>query len=119
MPGDFRGAIVNLKSHIDNSKQLIEQLPEGDPEATEALVRSVTALEQRLAELPAARAEDAETIARRVKDLLEEAASSRPDPDELASRGDSLKRAAENVKEVLPTVLTIATAIVKQVIALT
>ncbi len=118
MSGDFRGAIVNIKSQLDNVTQTVNTMPHGNDEEKEELKQMVAQLQEALAEVPPEQAGDAEKVAKRVEALVEEADDDNPDTEMMEITGESLKRAAENVRDALPTVLPIATQIVGHVLSM-
>jgi hypothetical protein len=58
-------------------------------------------------------------VAETTKSLVDLAKAERPNQTMLQITGEGLKKAAENLKDVLPTVVTIATQIVMAVAKLT
>lgn len=116
--GDFRGANVNIKSKLENVTQTINTLPHGDDEEREELKQLVAQLQEALAQAPPEQADDVEKVTKRVETLVEEAGDDNPDTEMMEITGESLKRAAENVRDALPTVLPIATQIVAHVLSL-
>lgn len=118
MSGDFRGAIVNIKSQLENVTQTVNTLPHGDDEEREELKQLVAQLQEALAQAPPEKASDAEKVAKRVEALVEEADDDNPDTEMMEITGESLKRAAENIRDALPAVLPIATQIVAHVLSL-
>lgn len=108
MSGDFRGAIVNVKSHLKNVTQTIGSLQRADEDARQELKQLVAELQQALEAVPSNRAQDAEKVALRAKQLAETAAEEKPDRELLEPMSDGLKKAATAVADVVPTVLPIA-----------
>jgi chromosome segregation ATPase len=115
MSGDFRGAIVNVRSRLEGISQTIEALPHADDSQKQELIRLIEDLKRQLEQVPEDRAKDAEKVSRRVEALAREVDSEKPDREMVEITGESLKRAAQNLADVLPTVLTIATQIVSHV----
>jgi ElaB/YqjD/DUF883 family membrane-anchored ribosome-binding protein len=82
------------------------------PDDKAALQKLIAELEAALKQAPAARQADAEKIAKRTKEVVEEASAAQPDQDAVAAKANLLKKAAENVASVLPVVTGIAVNIV-------
>jgi len=114
--GDFRDAIVNIKSQLDHVTQTVEVLPNFDQAGKEDLIRLVGKLKQQLEKVPPESAQDAEKVSKRVKALVEEVNVDEPDKEMIKITGESLKRAAQNLAAVMPPVLAIATQIVSHVL---
>ena len=68
-------------------------------------------LKTELAKVPQDRVADATTVAKRAQQAIEAATDSDPDPTIVEKLGERLKQAAENIKNVAPTVIGIATMI--------
>jgi hypothetical protein len=115
MSGDFRGAFVNIKSRLENVSQTIGTLPDGDPSTKAELERLVEELNEALQQVPPDKAEDAEAVAQSAEALVETATQEKPNRTMVEITGDGLKKAAQNLANVMPTVLTIATQIVHTV----
>lgn len=116
--GDFRGAIVNVKSQLDRVTQRIGSLPYGDSAEREALMQLVEELKQHLDQVPSEKVADAEKVSKRVEALVEEVEQAEPDQEMVGITAESLKRAATNLAKVVPTVLPIATQIVAHILKL-
>jgi hypothetical protein len=108
--------ILNINSQLGNTLQKIDSLNSASTEDKEALTGLVNQLKEALAKAPAANADDAEKVARRVDAMVEEAAAPKPDREMLQITGESLKKAAKNIAGVMPIVLTIATQIVQHIL---
>jgi CHAT domain len=112
MSGNFQGAILNIKSRLENVTQSIGDLPETDKTTKDELEELVTQLSEILKQVPPERIEDAEKISKRLDAAVEEAKDSKPDKDVIKSNLNSFLETAKNISAVLPTVLPIAAAIV-------
>ena len=86
------------------------------PDEKAALQKMIADLEAALKEAPAAQQADAEKIAKRAKDAVEEAAAEKPDTEVVEAKANLLKKAAENIRDVMPIVTTIAFGIVTQLL---
>ena len=112
MSGDFRGAIINIKSTMQNVQQSVGDL-RTDDEATRAeLMSLVEQLNQALQSAPPEKVEQAQAVAETAKALVETAKAEKPNRTMLQITGEGLKAAAQNLAEVMPTVVTIASQIV-------
>lgn len=108
MSGDFRGAIVNVKSHVKEATQAVQNISNTDREAHRELDKLFSDLERALETVPRDRANDAEKVALRAKQLAETAAQDKPDKEWLQITADGLKKAASAVVDVMPKVLPLA-----------
>jgi hypothetical protein len=118
LSGDFRGAILNIKSTLRNVTQTVNTLPGADESAKAELARLIGQLNEALQKVPAEKAEDAEAVADSAKALVEAANKPKPNKATLQITADGLKKAAENMAAVAPAVVGIATQIVAAVFKL-
>ena len=118
MSGDFRGAILNIESRLDNVTQTLGSMPNAAPDQRQELVRLVGELKAALAAVPPEAVADATNLTKRVEALAEEAAGDAADPEYIRDLGESLKRAAGKVAGSLPGVATLVAAIVELVAAI-
>lgn len=118
MSGDFRGAILNIKSTLENVTQTVNAIS-GDDSTKAELDRLLKQLSETLQQTPAEHAEDAEAVAETAKDLVEKASQAKPNKSLIKITGETLKQAAQNLAVVMPPVLVIATQIVDTVLKLT
>ncbi|MBN1815589.1 MAG: caspase family protein [Anaerolineae bacterium] len=112
MSGDFRGAMLNIKSTLRNVTQTIGALPLADASTKAELEKLVKDLNDALQQAPPDKAEDAEAVAQSAEALIEQASKEKPNRKMIEISGEGLKKAAQNLAGVIPTVLTIATQIV-------
>ncbi len=119
MSGDFRGAIVNIKSTLTNVQQSIGEIRTTDETTRKELEALIEQLSEALQTVPAEKQEQAEAVAETAKVLVETAKAEKPNKTMLQISGEGLKQAAQNLAGVLPTVVTIASQIVMTVIKLT
>lgn len=75
-------------------------------------------LAEALKQAPADKQEDAEKVVKRAKEAVEEAVAPKLDKEAVEAKANLLKRAAENVKEAMPVVLTIATNLIAHLLRL-
>ena len=119
MSGDFRGAILNTKSTLNNVQQGIGELPTDDISTRRELQELIGQLNEILQKAPPEKHEQAEAVAETARTLVEQAADEKPNKTVMQITGESLKKAAQNLAEVMPSVITIATQIVLAVGKLT
>jgi hypothetical protein len=112
MSGDFRGAIINIKSTLTNVQQSIGDIQTNDQESKEALMALIEELSQALQSAPPEIAEEAEAVAQTAEVFVQQAAAEQPNKTMLKITGEGLKQAAQNIASVLPTVLGIASQII-------
>jgi uncharacterized caspase-like protein len=111
MSGNFSGAILNIKSTLTNVSQSIGTAPGGDAGAKAQLQQLIEQLSAELQKVPAEQVGEAEQAAKRAESAVAEATKPNPDKDDVEYSLSRLKKAAENIAGVLPTVLPIATQI--------
>ncbi|MCB0163946.1 MAG: hypothetical protein KDI79_06965 [Anaerolineae bacterium] len=113
--GDFRGAVLNVRSTLTNVTQSIGAIPYASDEDKQTLkdliIRLNEALEEAANQDPGI-SEETEAVAETAKDLVEKANKEKPNRKSLEITGDGLVKAAENVAKVTPLVLTISKQIV-------
>lgn len=119
MSGDFRGAIVNIKSTLTNVQQSVGDIRAGDEKDKEELQKLIGELNEALQKVPESRAEDAVAVAQTTESLVEQAKTEHPNRTMLRITGQGLKQAASNLAEVMPAVVTIASQIVMTIGRLT
>ncbi|MFO7664420.1 MAG: hypothetical protein R6X18_17760 [Chloroflexota bacterium] len=115
MSGDFRGAMINIQSRLDNVTQTIQTMPSADPGQKAQLLHLVNELKSALATVPESKAQDALNLTKRVEALTEEAASDLPDPEYVQDLIESLRRAAGKVSTTAPMVASIIISIIELV----
>jgi hypothetical protein len=106
--GDVSGGRIAIAGRLSHT---IQQAPALDQAAKTELDSLLHQLQTALAGLPAAHQDEAEAVAEMAQDLVEKAA--RPDPNRrtITITAEGLQKAAENLKAITPTVLTIAAQI--------
>lgn len=114
--GDFRGAILNYKSTLDNVSQMIKTAPTVTQENKEELLKLMEQLIQELQKVPSANAEDAAAVAESAETLIGAATKEKANKTSVKITAEGLKAAAENIAKVMPTVLSISTQIIKTVL---
>ncbi len=119
MSGDFRGAIINIKSTLKDVHQSIGDIPSADDALKEDLQKLIENLETALEKAPQDKTEEAQAVAHTAQALVEQAKAEKPNKTMLQITGEGLKQAAQNLAEVLPPVVTIASQIIMAVGRLT
>jgi len=119
MSGDFRGAIINIKSTLTNVQQSIGDISSTDETARKELESLIGQLSEALQKVPAEHQEQAQAVAETAKVLVDTAKAEKPNKTMLQISGEGLKQAAQNLAGVMPTVLTIAGQIVMTIAKLT
>lgn len=100
--GDLSVTIGNLPNKTQEEKQEINNL--------------VEKLKGQLTSAKPENAKAAQKVADRTDEFLKEAAAEEPEAEAVEFKGNLLKKAAENIKDAMPTVLAIATQIVTHVL---
>jgi methyl-accepting chemotaxis protein len=115
MSGDFRGAIINIKSTLTNVQQSVGAMATEDPNARQELEELIGQLSENLQQVPENNREDAQAVADLTQSLVETAKAEQPNKTTLQITGEGLKKAAQNLAEVMPAVIPIVTQIVAAV----
>lgn len=113
MSGDFRGAILNIESRLDNVTQSVGGSPAMQPNQREELERLMSDLKTALSRVPPEHVADAETLARRIDALAEEATANNPDQENITDLGDIARRAAGKLAGVVPGIVKVVAVIVE------
>ena len=108
MRGDFRGAIVNIKSTLTNVQQSVGEIATNDETARKELEKLIQQLSDALQKVPAEKQEEAQAVAETAKTLVDSAKAEKPNKTMLKITGEGLKQAAQNLTDVMPTVIPIA-----------
>lgn len=111
MSGDFRGAVVNIKSTLTNVQQSVGDIRTDDQNAREELETLIGQLSEALQKVPAKNQEYAEAVAETAKALVDTAKAEKPNKTLVQVTAQGLKLAAQNLAEVMPSVVTLATRI--------
>ena len=106
MSGDFRGAVLNIESHLSNVTQSIMAVPAGDAVARAELNSLVAALGAEIEALPGGRAAEAEALASRLARLTNALADG--DADLVDIGGAALERAAASLGDARPAIPAVA-----------
>ena len=119
MSGDFRGAMINIKSTLTNVQQSIGDIHSDDESTRKELEILIGQLNEALQNVPEGHQEQAEAVAETAKVLVDTAKAEKPNKTMLQISGEGLKQAAQNLADVMPTVVNIASRIVVAVVNLT
>jgi len=115
LSGDFRGSIVNIKSTLTNVQQSVGEIRTNDQDARKELEKLIGQLSEALQKVPEKSQEQAEAVAETAKALVDTAKAEKPNKVMVEITGESLKKAAKNLADVMPLVAFIAGQIVMTV----
>lgn len=115
MSGDFRGAMLNIKSSLKNVKQTIENMSLTDDSDKQLLQNLVDELEEALVKVPADYSDDAEAVAQTAEALVKAAVKDNPNKTMIQISGESLKQVAQNIADSVPDVPAIVTNILETI----
>ena len=109
---------VNIQSRLDNVTQTVQQL-HGWPDARKKeLTALLSELTDSLKAVADVRPDDAERVAKSAEFVVSEAMKAKPDKGFLSITTEGLKKAAEAVADIAPTVLAVAAKVASFVSAL-
>src|SRR5215203_5600816 len=111
MSGDFRGAIINIKSTLTNVQQSVGDIRTDNLKARDELEKLIGQLSEALQKVPAGQEENAEAVAETARALIDTAKAEKPNKTMIQVTAQGLKLAAQNLAEFMPTVVTLATQI--------
>ena len=117
--GNFQGAILNVKSILQDVNQTIGRTPHADKSLRDELQSLIDQLNEALQQVPAPQIDEAEAVAETAKELVETATAEKPNRVRIKITSDGLKKAAETLASVMPQVLVIATQIVDTIAKVT
>ena len=89
-----------------------------EDEARAQLEKLIADLQQTLNQVPEENRKDAEAVAALTTDLVQTSEQEEPNRTVLEIKGEGLKKAAENLAAIAPTVLSIATQIVTHILTM-
>lgn len=115
MSGDFRGAMVNIESRLDNVSQIVGKSPYARPDQKEQLEQLIVELKRALERVPPQQVGEAETLVRRIGALAEEATAANPDREAVNELGEIVRRAAGKLAASVPAVMTLVASIIELV----
>ena len=86
-------------------------LPAASEDVREMLEKQIKQLSEALKTVPADKTNEVQQVKMAAEDVIHEAEQEQPDKNRLAIRGGILKKAAENLADITPTILKIASQI--------
>ena len=113
--GNIQNSILNIKSKLTNVQQSVGSMSTGDEAARQELQGLIEQLGQALENIPQNLKDEAEAVATAAQMLVENARTEKPNKPLLEITGEGLKKAAENLAQVAPTVVSIAGQVVTAV----
>ena len=108
MSGDFRGAIINIKSTLTDVQQSVGVIHTEDEDARKELERLIGQLSEALQSVPAEKQEQAQAVAETAKVLVDSAKAEKPNKTVIKITGEGLKQAAQHLAGAMPVVVKIA-----------
>ena len=108
MSGDFRGAIINIKSTLTNVQQSVGDIRTDDQNTRQELEKLIGQLSEALQKVPEENQEHAQAVAETAKVLVDTAKAEKPNKTMVKITGEGLKQAAQNLADIMPVVVTIA-----------
>ena len=115
MFGDFRGSVVNVASILTSVRQGVSALSGVDAVTKQELQQLVEQLKEALQTAPPEKAEDVEAVAWAAESLVEATVEERPNKVKIEITKDGLRKAAQNIATITPTVLSIAEQIISAI----
>jgi hypothetical protein len=97
----------------------VEAIKSGDESAKAELGSLIQELNDALQQVPKAKSDEAQAVAETAQTLMNKAADEKPNKSMIQISGDALKQAAQNIADVAPTVLQIASQIVTTIAMIT
>ncbi len=116
--GNMQGVIAGGEAKDVKITITMGAMPHTAESTKVELEKLIEDLNDALGKIPQDKEAEAKKIAKMVTRLMEDASEEEPDKEELQNSGERLKKAAQNIADVVPTVLTIATKIVGTILAL-
>ncbi|GAB5492512.1 MAG: hypothetical protein Phog2KO_27270 [Phototrophicaceae bacterium] len=109
------GNVTINMAGIENS---LQRVLDGNAKEKQQLQDLIGQLSQALQDIPAEQEKGAQKVAKRVEELVSELEEEEIDSEAVVSKGNLLKKAAADIQDVLPVVVSIATQIISHVITL-
>lgn len=119
LSGDFRGAILNIKSTLREVQQSVGEITAAGPAQIQELQGLIEDLTLALEQIPPENQEQAQAVAETAKLLVENAKAETPNKTMIRITGEGLKQAAQNLAEAAPAVIGLASQIVMAVLKIT
>jgi hypothetical protein len=115
MSGDFRGAVLNIKSTLTNVQQHVGAIQVANQAPRDELIKLIAQLNVALQTAPPHRSEQAEAVAEMAKALIDAATGDRPNRAMVRISGQGLEQAAADLADGQADVPVLATQIVATV----
>ncbi len=115
MSGDFRGAVLNIKSTLTDVQQNVGAVQTDVKAAKDELIKLIAQLNVALQAVPPHKGEQAEAVAEMAKTLIDAATGEVPNKTVVKISGESLERASAELTDVLADVSVLAAQIVTAV----
>lgn len=112
LSGNFQGAILNIKSRLENVQQSVGSIDSQDDESLSELQKLIEQLNQTLQQVPQEKQEEAAAVAKTTEALVDQVKGEKPNRTMIEITAEGLKKAAQNLADVMPTVVPIAAQIV-------
>lgn len=112
---NIQNSLISVKSTLTNVQHSVGSIPTEDEAARQRLQGLIEELSQALQNIPESKQEQAEAVAASAQELVEKAKADKPNKTLLQISGEGLKKAAENLADVAPTVLSIASQVIMTV----
>lgn len=110
--GSFTNSLLNVNSTLENTAQIIKTIPNIDQSTQDELEQLIKQLQKELQSAPPDKVDNANKVAKRAKELIEETRDTHPDKEEVIRKGENLKQAAQIFVSTLPTIVNVASQIV-------
>jgi hypothetical protein len=108
----------NFKSSLSSVMQIVGSLPNASADQKQQIEQLLKALGVELEKAPSEHKDDAEAIEELAKELLKKATKARPNKPTITITAEGLRQAAQNIADVLPAVLPIASQIVTHILTM-
>jgi leucyl-tRNA synthetase len=112
LTGDFRGAIVNLKSTLSNVHQTAGEIPNASEDDRKQLQDLIARLTAELEKVPPAQKDEVEAVAITATALIEQVKDGKKNKTLLRITAEGLKAAASNLAPILPAILPIVSQMI-------
>jgi len=108
--GDFRSSNLNLniKSTLTHVGDVVSNINTSDQGTRKELENLIKQLSDTLQKVPASKQEEVQAVAETAKVLVDSAQAEKPNKTMLKITAEGLKQAAQNLADVMPTVVPIA-----------
>lgn len=113
------GSNININSLLNDVTQTIDSASNMDDIHKKQLEELIKQLNIELQKVALEKKDDADALAKLAKDLIEASTKTQPNKSIIQITAEGLKKAAENIANVMPTVATIASSITKIVFQIT